>query len=180
MGLGDLAQALAPGAVLKDSYPVDVEWPPADMPPFQPGAAHTGSVCSTKVRQSPSPRTSRSARTRCRRQHVRSSPSVRTTPASRLLRVWLVPFPSTSTTTTSTSLSGSSANYSVNRRPRDDAELRSAAGDTIPSSSDDLKRLKKKIETYRKRAKRATVANSGKARYQIRAERWKQFVAWCR
>jgi hypothetical protein len=37
------------------------------------------------------------------------------------------------TTTTSTSrLSVSSANYSVNRRPRDDAELRSAAGDSRP------------------------------------------------
>jgi hypothetical protein len=51
---------------------------------------------------------------------------------------------------------------------------------SIPSSPDDLKRLKKKVETYRKRAKRATVANSGKARYQTGAERWKQFVAWSR
>jgi hypothetical protein len=44
-----------------------------------------------------------------------------------------VELPSTSTTTTSTSTRlGSSANYSVNRRPHDDAELRSAAGDSRP------------------------------------------------
>ena len=40
MGLGDLTQTLAPGTVLKDSNPIDIEWPPTDMPAFQPGAAH--------------------------------------------------------------------------------------------------------------------------------------------
>jgi hypothetical protein len=28
------------GCVLEDGDPVDVEWPPADMPAFQAGAAH--------------------------------------------------------------------------------------------------------------------------------------------
>jgi hypothetical protein len=40
VGLSDLAQTLASVAVLEDSDPVDVEWPPADMPAFQAGAAH--------------------------------------------------------------------------------------------------------------------------------------------
>jgi len=40
VSLGDLAQALPSIAVLKDSTPVDVERPPADMPALQAGAAH--------------------------------------------------------------------------------------------------------------------------------------------
>ena len=40
MRLGDLTQALAPSALLENSNPIDIEWPPADMPAFQPGAAH--------------------------------------------------------------------------------------------------------------------------------------------
>jgi hypothetical protein len=40
MRLGDLAQALAPSALPENSNPIDIEWPPADMPTFQPGAAH--------------------------------------------------------------------------------------------------------------------------------------------
>jgi hypothetical protein len=40
VSLGDLAQALPSIAVLEDRTPVDVERPPADMPAFQPGAAH--------------------------------------------------------------------------------------------------------------------------------------------
>jgi hypothetical protein len=35
---GDLTQALAPSALLENSNPIDIEWPPADMPAFQPGA----------------------------------------------------------------------------------------------------------------------------------------------
>jgi hypothetical protein len=42
MGLGDLTQTLASVAFLKDSSPVDVERRAADMPAFQPGAAHSG------------------------------------------------------------------------------------------------------------------------------------------
>ena len=41
MGLGDLTQALASVAVLEKRDPIDVERPAADMPAFQPGAAHT-------------------------------------------------------------------------------------------------------------------------------------------
>jgi len=41
MGLGDLGQAVAAGAVLEDSDPIDVEWTPADMSALQPGAAHS-------------------------------------------------------------------------------------------------------------------------------------------
>jgi hypothetical protein len=40
VSLSDLSQALTAGTVLEDSDPVDVEWPPADMPAFQAGAAH--------------------------------------------------------------------------------------------------------------------------------------------
>ena len=40
MGLGDLAQTLASIAILEYSDPIDVEWPPADMPAFQPCATH--------------------------------------------------------------------------------------------------------------------------------------------
>jgi hypothetical protein len=43
MGLCDLTQTLASVAFLKDNSPVDIERPAADMPAFQPGAAHPGS-----------------------------------------------------------------------------------------------------------------------------------------
>ena len=42
ISLGDLTQTLASVAFLKDSSPVDVERRAADMPAFQPGAAHSG------------------------------------------------------------------------------------------------------------------------------------------
>jgi hypothetical protein len=38
---GDLTEALASSALLEDRNPVDVERPPADMPAFQSGTAHT-------------------------------------------------------------------------------------------------------------------------------------------
>jgi len=38
MRLSDLAEALASSALLKNSNPVDIERPPADVPPLQPGA----------------------------------------------------------------------------------------------------------------------------------------------
>ena len=41
MRLGDLAQALAPSTLLENSNAIDLEWPPADMPAFQPCAAHS-------------------------------------------------------------------------------------------------------------------------------------------
>ena len=41
MRLSDLAQTLALIALLENSSPVDIERPPADVPPFQPGAAHS-------------------------------------------------------------------------------------------------------------------------------------------
>jgi hypothetical protein len=41
MRLGDLAQALAPSALLENSNTIDIKWPPADMPSLQPGAAHS-------------------------------------------------------------------------------------------------------------------------------------------
>jgi hypothetical protein len=41
MRVGDLAQALAPGALLENRNPVDIERSPADVPPLQPGAAHS-------------------------------------------------------------------------------------------------------------------------------------------
>ena len=40
MRLGDLTQALAPSTLLENSNPIDIEWPPADMPALQPCAAH--------------------------------------------------------------------------------------------------------------------------------------------
>ena len=40
MSYGYLTQALASSAFLKNSDPIDFEWPPADMPSLQPGAAH--------------------------------------------------------------------------------------------------------------------------------------------
>ena len=39
MRLGDLAQAQR--ALLENSNPIDIEWPPTDMPALQPGAAHS-------------------------------------------------------------------------------------------------------------------------------------------
>jgi len=41
MRLGDLAQALAPSALLENSNAIDIEWPPADMPSLEPCAAHS-------------------------------------------------------------------------------------------------------------------------------------------
>ena len=38
---GDLTQALAPSALLENSNAIDVERPPADVPPLQPGATHS-------------------------------------------------------------------------------------------------------------------------------------------
>ena len=40
MSFGYLTQALASSAFLKNSDPIDFEWPPADMSSLQPGAAH--------------------------------------------------------------------------------------------------------------------------------------------
>ena len=47
-------------------------------------------------------------------------------------------------------------------------------------SSEEIKLLQAKIEIYRKRAKRAAIAKIGKISYQISAECWQSFVAWCR
>ena len=41
MSFGYLTQALASSAFLKNSDPIDFEWPPADMSSLQPGAAHS-------------------------------------------------------------------------------------------------------------------------------------------
>src|SRR5258708_39673712 len=41
MRLGDLAQALAPSALMENGNAIDIERPPADMPSLQPGAAHS-------------------------------------------------------------------------------------------------------------------------------------------
>jgi len=41
MCFGDLAQALASSALLENSNTIDIEWPPADMPSLEPGAAHS-------------------------------------------------------------------------------------------------------------------------------------------
>jgi hypothetical protein len=40
VSFGYLTQALASSAFLKNSDPIDFEWPPADMSSLQPGAAH--------------------------------------------------------------------------------------------------------------------------------------------
>jgi len=40
VGLRDVDQAVSPVAVPEDSNPIDLDWPPADMPALQPGAAH--------------------------------------------------------------------------------------------------------------------------------------------
>jgi hypothetical protein len=53
------------------------------------------------------------------------------------------------------------------------------AGDS-ETLSEEIKLLETKIETYRKRAKRAATAKAGKASYQISAECWQSFLAWCR
>jgi hypothetical protein len=53
------------------------------------------------------------------------------------------------------------------------------AGDS-EASADEIKLLEAKIETYRKRSKRAAIAMAGKDSYQVSAECWKSFVAWCR
>jgi hypothetical protein len=41
MRLSDLAETLASIAILENSNPVDIERPPADVSPLQPGAAHS-------------------------------------------------------------------------------------------------------------------------------------------
>ena len=41
MRFSDLAQALASSALLEHSNPIDIKWPPADMPALQPGATHS-------------------------------------------------------------------------------------------------------------------------------------------
>ena len=41
MRLCDLVETLASSALLKNSNPVDIERPPADVPPLQPGATHS-------------------------------------------------------------------------------------------------------------------------------------------
>jgi hypothetical protein len=41
MRFGDLTQTLTPSALLENSNAIDIEWPPADMSSFQPGAAHS-------------------------------------------------------------------------------------------------------------------------------------------
>ena len=53
------------------------------------------------------------------------------------------------------------------------------AGDS-EASSEEIKLLQAKIETYRKRAKRAAIANAGQVSYQVSAECWQSFVTWCR
>ena len=53
-----------------------------------------------------------------------------------------------------------------------------SAGDCVASS--EIKLLQAKIETYRKRAKRAAIANAGQVSYQVSAECWQSFVTWCR
>src|ERR1019366_5369466 len=40
VGLRDVGQTVAAGAVSEDSNPIDLEWTPSDMPALQPGAAH--------------------------------------------------------------------------------------------------------------------------------------------
>ena len=41
MRFGDLAEALPAPVIEKDRFPVEIERPTADVPAFQPGAAHT-------------------------------------------------------------------------------------------------------------------------------------------
>ena len=53
-----------------------------------------------------------------------------------------------------------------------DSELN--AGSTL------YERLTKKIETYRKRAKRAVIGRAGHAHYEERAAEWQKFVRWMR
>src|ERR1035437_4677334 len=52
--------------------------------------------------------------------------------------------------------------------------------DTTAVSSAAVKQLQKKIERYRRRAKRAAIRKEGKNSYQETAERWRRFVAWAR
>ena len=41
MGLGDLAEAVASSPIAQHSSPIYIQWPPADVPTFEPGPAHT-------------------------------------------------------------------------------------------------------------------------------------------
>lgn len=60
------------------------------------------------------------------------------------------------------------------------SRLRNA--NTADSSADtaEMASLGRRLETYRKRAKRATIARIGGEEYRFAAQRWGRMVAWCR
>jgi hypothetical protein len=52
--------------------------------------------------------------------------------------------------------------------------------DATEGSSDAVKRLQKKLEKYRLRAKRAAIRKFAKSSYQETTKRWRRFVAWAK
>ncbi len=57
---------------------------------------------------------------------------------------------------------------------------RSRPASEAPAEPEELKSLGKKLETYRNRAKRAAIAEVGKATHEAVSGTWVRFVAWCR